>query len=380
MSTSRRDFLVSAASAAAGLAVSRWAFAQATGCDYVKGVADNWGIVRPMLASRYHRLQHVLFHYVRNNWDMLSPAQQRDLASLKWNAPRPSMMRAKWDRRAGRKTVFWATANGSGIDFLFFHRWMITMVDQMFAAQGKPPIETWSDKDVIPAPRGGCPDEIVPPFTPRFEDEKTGAPIDIPSLQLRVEELKQPSFYWNRMNWWGGEYRDYAELRRTTLGALGSRLESGVHNQMHIRWSAYPSNGWTLIRNEPDFRTKWDDPGYDTLFDEYSSHVGPIFFRLHKWIDNRIEDWAEAQGSKVVRYRTQWGFDWFRSPEWVEVEQPWTGPWGMEHPSPDEEKRRIAIMEQATEILFRTEEAAALEAVSPEEKERRILTIRDLVM
>jgi hypothetical protein len=29
---------------------------------------------------------------------------------------------------------------------------------------------------------------------------------------------------------------------------------------MHIRWSAYPTNGWTLIRNEDDFRTKWEDP------------------------------------------------------------------------------------------------------------------------
>jgi hypothetical protein len=286
------------------------------------------------------------------------------------------MMKARWDRRAGRRTVFWATGNGSGEDFLFYHRWMLAMVDAVLAASGKGPIEPWSDKDMIPPPRGGCNDETVPPFTPRFEDPKTGHPIDLPFLQLRVDEIKKPSFYWNRMSWWGVEYRDYAALRQTTLGGLGARLEGGVHNQMHIRWSAYPTNGWTLIRNEDDFRAKWDDPGYDTLIDEYSSHVGPYFFRLHKWIDNRVEDWVEAHDGEVERYRTPWGFDWFRTGRWVQVERPWAGPWGFEAVSPDEEQRRIAVMEKVAEAMF--PESAAL--LPPQEREDRILSIRDLAL
>ncbi|MFP5247537.1 MAG: twin-arginine translocation signal domain-containing protein, partial [Thermoanaerobaculia bacterium] len=196
---SRRDFVASAAAAAAGLALTRWANAQAlTGCDYMKAVADNWGIVRPMLASRYHRLQHVLFHYIRNSWDKFSPQQQQEITRLQWGAPRASMVKAKWDTRTNRSTVFWSTNNGSGNDFLFFHRWMIQMVDDMFRAQRKPVLETWSDTDTIPAPGGGCIDELVPGFTPRFEDPATGKPIDIAPLQRRVEELKQPQFYWSK--------------------------------------------------------------------------------------------------------------------------------------------------------------------------------------
>ena len=58
----------------------------------------------------------------------------------------------------------------------------------MLAAHGKGPVEPWSDKDAIPPPLGGCDDEMVPPFIPRFEDPKTGNPIDLPFLQMRVDE------------------------------------------------------------------------------------------------------------------------------------------------------------------------------------------------
>ena len=77
----RRDFISSSAAAMAGLMVARWAAAQAakplTGCDYVVDLAKNWNIVRPMLASRYHRLHHCMFHYVRNNWDTLDSARDK---------------------------------------------------------------------------------------------------------------------------------------------------------------------------------------------------------------------------------------------------------------------------------------------------------------
>jgi hypothetical protein len=330
---SRRRFVTGVAAAAATLAVPRFAFGQASGCDRLAETTKGWDAVRPMLASRYHRLQHVFFHYIRNNWDTLTAKQQKALADLGWAAPRPSLFAPQWSKRPSPSdnTVVWATANGSGIDFLYFHRWMIAMVDAMLKAAGKPTIASWSDKDTIPGPLRCCPDETVPEFTPWFENPAGGAPIGVPWLQLRVQEMKSPSFYWNRMNWWGQDYRDFGMLRRITLGELGSRLEFSVHNQMHIRWSAYPANGH-FIRNEDDFRTKWDDPGYDTLFDEYSSHVTPIFFRLHKWIDNRIEDWAEAQGTRLQRYDTGHGFEWYRSPDWVEINDPWSGAWGWTTP------------------------------------------------
>lgn len=382
---SRRRFLLSATTGLAAIGVmppgiARISPAGQTGCDYLKDLTDNWNLVRPMLASRYHRLQHCFFHYVRNNWSALSGQQQDGISALNWGTPRAALNKATWDKREGRKTLFWATDNGSGEDFLFYHRWMIAMVDEVLAKRGKGPLEPWSDKDAIPPPKGGCPDEQVPEFVPRFENPNDpNKPIDVEWLQLRVKEMKAPAFYWDKMTWWGQEFRDRSYLKTLTLGDLGARLEMGVHNQMHIRWSAYPSNGSKLIRDEPDFRDKWDDPGYDTLFDEYSSHIGPIFYRLHKWIDNRIEDWYEAHGKEVVRVTTPHGFDWFQIGRWVDVGKPWTGAWGFEHVSPEEEKKRINIMLGVKGIMFPPETAVLLKA-SPEIREQRITSLRDMVM
>ncbi|PYQ31105.1 MAG: hypothetical protein DMF56_04165 [Acidobacteria bacterium] len=379
---SRRKFLASTAAATAGLALAPLAAAaESPGCKRLREISEGWDTaVRPMLASRYHRLQHVFFHYIRNNWDRLTAAQQRALTDLKWAAPRASLFAPTWSKRPNPddNTVVWATHNGSGIDFLYFHRWMIAMVNKLLSDAGKPTLAAWSDTDTIPAPKRGCPDESVPDFTPWFEDP-SGPPIRVEWLQLRVKEMKSDSFYWDRMNWWGIEFRDFGALRNMTLGELGSRLEFSVHNQMHIRWSAFPSNGSLTIRDEPDFRAKWDDPGYDTLFDEYSSHVTPIFFRLHKWIDNRIEDWAEAQRERLTRYDTGLGFDWFKgSSQWIEVDQPWSSPYGMHHPTPEEQKLRIATMEKIGPILFPPKALGKRTPEEQEQDERRILSIRDL--
>lgn len=385
---SRRRFLSSAATGLAAMAVTpHWAsrmiaYGQ-TGCDRLDAITKKWNTAaRPMLASRYHRLHHVLFHYVRNNWASFKPQQKAAINALNWGTPRPSMERATWDSDKPYGNIFWAIDNNSGEDFLYYHRWMIAMVDQALAGLR---IEPWSGKDAIPPPKGGCSDEQVPDFIPVFENPKDpNRPVNVTWLQLRVAEMKSPAFFWSKMNWWGQDYRDRSYLKTLTLGELGARLELGVHNQMHIRWSAYPSNGYTLIRDESDFREKWDDPGYDTLFDEYSAHVTPIFFRIHKWIDDRIEDWAEAHGREVERAPTRYGFDWFKTGSWVKVGTPWTGRWGFEPISPDEEKNRIKILEKVTQIMFPSQEIEKRFMLhGAEEKEieqRRIISLRDMVM
>jgi len=53
--------------------------------------------------------------------------------------------------------------------------------------------------------------------------------------------------------------------------------------------------------------TKWDAPAYDYLGDTYSSHVNPIFWKLHGWIDNRIEDWKNEHG---ITGEIQWKGTW----------------------------------------------------------------------
>jgi hypothetical protein len=384
----RRGFLAASAGMAAAVTMPpalrpRPAAANPEDCARLEAIVRVWDTaVRPMMASRYHRLHHCMFHYTRNSWANFTPEQQAQIRALGWAPPRPAMELGNWERSRPNQSLYWATTNGSGEDFLYFHRWMIAMVDAQLKAAGTGPLEAWSGTDSIPQPAGGCGDEGVPDFTPMFANpDKPLSPTLIPSLQQRVRDVKESGFFWNRLNWWQQEFRDRASLRDTALGELGSRLEGGVHNQMHIRWSAYPTNGYRLIRDESDFRPVWDDPGYDTLFDEYGSHVGPIFFRLHKWIDNRIEDWAEAQGSNVERYTTPYGFDWFRPGPKVKESQLWTGAWGFEPVSPDEERRRVGIMEQVTRAMFPPPALKArLEAVGQEREveEERIMSIRDM--
>lgn len=382
--TRRRFLRQSVGGLAAAIAAGRasGAFAQ-DGCARAAALSAEWNAtLRPMLASRYHRLHHCLFHYARNNWATLTAAQQKQLADLGWATPRPAAERAAWDQGRPYGNPFWATHNHSGEDFLFYHRWMIAMADRMLTTHKLGSIEPWSGKDAIPAPLAGCADEQIPDFVPVIENPKNPAdPINITWLQLRVKEMKAPAFYWSNVNWWSRDYRDRSALRSLTLGELGARLEIGVHNQMHIRWAAYPTNGMKTIRDEGDFRPKWDDAGYDTLFDEYSSHISPIFFRLHKWIDDRIEDWAEAHGAAVRRAPTRHGFDWFAEGEWVKVAQPWTGAWGLEPPTAAEESKRVANMEQVTQVFFPPEPAArpmtsADRPPRPREP-RRFISIRD---
>jgi hypothetical protein len=67
---------------------------------------------------------------------------------------------------------------------------------------------------------------------------------------------------------------------------------------MHNRWAASPAG----FRPDPGpaqghtIDPLWDDPRYDHLADTYSSHVNPVFWSLHGWVDDRIEDWKTANG------------------------------------------------------------------------------------
>jgi hypothetical protein len=352
---SRRRFLATAVAGTAGTALAlpdfaRRALAQTPACDYL---AENWSAkVKAKLASRLHRLHHVLWHALRNNWAGLEPAQRRSIEVLGWAPPRPALEKPAWD--LGRLTRAHWTIGLPGEDFLYFHRWLIALTDRWLIEEGRRPLESWSRLDTIPAPAAGCTDEKVPDFVPDFG---SGAPE---FLKIRVREVKSDAFFWNRMAWWDSQFKDQAALRAMTLGELGARIELSVHNQMHIRWSAYPANG-KKVRPEEDIDPKWDDPGYDTLFDEYASHVHPIFFRLHKWIDNRIDDWALANADRVERVDSGRGFAWYRDKDGgrrlVQVAEPWSGAFGLEHPEahgPDDP--RIETMERIHRILFKLPE------------------------
>lgn len=135
----------------------------------------------------------------------------------------------------------------------------------------------------------------------------------------RIAHLKTDSHYWSRIRWWDREFKNAQYLRTLTLGELGSLLEFSVHNDMHMRWASVPRHPKTgepipMGRDDGDIRDFWDHPNYDFLGEFYSSHVHPVFWRLHGWIDDRINDWFKAHEAAhpgEVEKATVQGVEWF---------------------------------------------------------------------
>ena len=354
-----------------------WGFAKKTtplqGCVYLFA---NWSpTVKQQLAKRKIRLQHLLYHALRNSWHFLSDTQRTAIRSLGWAPPRPSRFYQEWlSHPEQRQTPGpWAIHNGSGEDFLYMHREMIAMTNQFLQKEGKDPVASWSKEDSLPAPDGElCADEKVPPA---WEvRSSSGRPIS--GFTTRLREVKSSSYFYSRMLWWEQQFRDYRYLKTLTLGELGSRMEMSIHNDMHLRWSSE-----SHLRDESDIDPRWDAPGYDTLLDEYSSHVNPLFWRLHSWIDNRIHDWAEAHGTDVQPTILPNGLPWFKPGPWVEVSDPWTGPIGfvMAASSADSDED-VSTMEKVVRILAgKVEDApSAFLGDGMQPQASRMITLRDL--
>jgi hypothetical protein len=315
-------------------------------------------------ADRLHRLHHSIWHGLRNGWDVLSEAKRDRIAELGWAPPRPARQYVNGVPKCPHVT------NGSGEDFLYFHREMIVQYHSLMSEAGQAPV-VW-----VEIPQPGDPGNEVPP---------AWAVPGRPTFERRITALKSDQFYWSRMRWWDQEFKNPIYLATLTLGELGAILEFSVHNDMHIRWSALPRDPDT---NEPlatgrpdsDFSTKWDNPRYNTLLEFYSSHVHPFFWRLHGWIDDRINDWYEAHErahpGQIVR-RKCGAVRWFEPGPWVQVDHPWVWPkkfsenhsHGDHHShdiDPEERRRRIESMEQVLAILYGPEPILSTEALQAE--------------
>ncbi|MGH4014878.1 MAG: hypothetical protein ACRDSL_13360 [Pseudonocardiaceae bacterium] len=333
-------------------------------------------------ADRLHRLHHSVWHGLRNGWDVLSATTRSSIDELGWTPPRPARQYVNGIPKRPYIT------NGSGEDFLYFHREMIVQYHALMAEAGAEPV-VW-----VEIPQPGHPRNEVPPAW-----EIAG----LPTFERRIAALKSDEFYWSRMRWWDQCFKDPTYLATLTLGELGALLEFSVHNDMHIRWSALPRDPDTnapLPTGRPgeDFSIKWDNPRYNTLLEFYSSHVNPIFWRLHGWIDDRIADWYEAHESvhpgEVLREKCG-AVEWFEPGRWVQVARPWVWPeqfsdgnshdhnhdhtddhpdgvhsgrhgGGGHHVDPEERQRRIESMEQVLAILYSSEITVSAAGVSAE--------------
>jgi hypothetical protein len=236
------------------------------------------------MASREHRLHHWLWHEVRNNWLFYPEDVQQKVRELGWEPPRPAL-----DQR--RRPML---DNDAGEDFLYMHRQMLVDVSRILTRVNDPRyprVLVWT----VPPPPGDGQFPVPPAW---FDPTSGNDQLDRRNAFESLQRVKSDFFYLNRMLTWQRMFTDPAHLRGMSLGRLGTLIEVTIHASMHVRWSA-PPHGSRPDPGPAEGHTidmRWDDPRYDYLGDTYSSHVNPIFWSLHGWVDDRIEDWKAANG------------------------------------------------------------------------------------
>ncbi|MBC3473980.1 twin-arginine translocation signal domain-containing protein [Pseudomonas taiwanensis] len=274
------------------------------------------------LISPEHRLFHQLWHASRDKWHNLSEEKRNALRGLGWQ---PGPRERERDARGKLKD-----RNGSGEDFFFMHRHMLA------AARALQPLPSWSS---FPLPQPELERDRL--GFARYFDNLDGC--SVPPTWLApgddafsewVNGIKRAETFHGNFAVWESRYRDPRYLSRMTLGQLGSEMELGLHDWLHMRWASVPrdpSNGAPvpLARELDDFAPRWYAAENDFLGDPFSSHVHPVFWRFHGWIDDRVEDWFAAHErfhpGEVSRMQVN-GVPWFAPGRWVEVADPWLGP------------------------------------------------------
>jgi hypothetical protein len=236
--------------------------------------------VRIEMAKREHRLSHYLWHGLRTSWERLDEGQKNYIRSIDpdWEPPRPARDKM---RRAIR-------SNNSGEDFLFMHREMIKMANKILLKVSNPSYPKVEGWNTLPEPS----DNEYP----------------IVSLPDAVfERQKSDDYFHGVMKKWEVEYKSEEYLRSVTLGELGTDLEFSIHDAMHMRWCTPSPVGVRPqgpIREAIDIR--WDDVEYDYLGDTYSSHVHSTFWKIHGWVDDRIEDWKRVHQISTIKWKGTW--------------------------------------------------------------------------
>lgn len=274
------------------------------------------------LVAPEHRLFHQLWHASRDQWHKLPEDKRNALRGIGWQ---PGPRDKERDARGPRKD-----RNGSGIDFFFMHRHMLGTARSMQDLPSWPRFP--GPQPALEADRRGF---------ARYFDNHDG--FALPPTWMAsgdeqytqwVSEIKAAETYHSNFQVWESQYRDPRYLAKLTLGQFGSELELGLHDWLHMRWASVPrdpSNGAPVpfARDPADFAARWYEPENDFLGDPFSSHVNPVFWHFHGWIDDRLEDWFRAHErfhpGELSRLEVN-GVPWFAPGRWVEVGDPWLGP------------------------------------------------------
>ena len=321
------------------------------------------------LASRHSRLHHCLWHGARDNWNdpnYISDADKHEITRLGWAPPRPNQLPTR-GTASGREPD-----NGAGEDFLFMHRQMIGQVKAKLTALGLPLIQSWQSPPAPIRDSYNSDGYSVPPAWDRHAE--TNNEGDMKSLGT----IKSDEYWSSRMSFLDRKFKDANYLATLTLDQFGAKIEWLIHNLMHIRWCSQPIDPETGLvvpsgRPERSIDEKWvkhvsTEAGpdgvviqrvtyYDDLNDTFSSHVHPVFWRLHGWVDDRINDWFVAHehlnAGEVVRAEVN-GVSWFAPGKWVSVAAPWVGP-AMMHGhegNVDHMAHEVQTMERVHQLIF----------------------------
>ncbi|WP_313053337.1 pyoverdine maturation tyrosinase PvdP [Pseudomonas lopnurensis] len=313
------------------------------------------------LVSSGHRLFHQLWHASRDRWHRLDEDRRQLLRSLGWQAGPLGNERDARGKHRHR--------NGSGEDFLFMHRQMLRQ------ARSLQSLPSWTS---LPAPR-----PFIGHGVQAFADymaNRDGTAVP-PAWEVEGDDafnqwlyyIKSSEGYYNDFQTWESLYRDPEYLSELCLSELGSRIELGIHDWLHMRWASLPRDMHSAVpvpygRGSADFAERWFQRGNHYLGDPFSSHVDPVFWAFHGWIDDRIEDWflahEQAHPGQVVRKVVD-GVPWFAPGRWVRIAQPWVGPdragcgaWGRGNRA-ESGDLDIETMKLALRIVFADEEEAA---------------------
>lgn len=274
------------------------------------------------LISPGHRLFHQLWHASRDRWHRLDDERQQSLRGLGWQ---PGPLGRERDARGKHRH-----RNGSGEDFLFMHR---RMLGQARSFQALP---AWR---CFPPPRPFI-GHGIQAFVDYLEN-KDGYSVP-PAWEIAgddefnqwLRDVKSSEGFYGNFQLWEAQYQNPEYLATLCLGEFGSRIELGLHDWLHMCWASVgrdPNSHYPMFydRAPNDFSERWFRPQNDYLADSFSSHVNPVFWAFHGWIDERIEDWFQAHEQAhpgEVQRRDIDGVPWFAKGRWVEVEAPWLGP------------------------------------------------------
>ena len=299
-----------------------------------------------MFASRRHRLQHAVWHTVRTQWHALKgdTSAVAEIEARGWWPERPPF----------RETRALDLENGAGEDFLYMHRKMFLMLKDAYGQTGAPPPTGWTALPgaAVPQTVYEATDSGTRTFV--FAPDRSGFMVPPPARADDVDRMmKSSTFLSGVMRPLSGLFQSPRFLSAMTLGELGNLLEFTIHGWMHVRWT---HTLYDLATGDPigreslfDIDPKWDDPSNDDLGDFYSSHVHPTFWRLHGWIDDRINDWARVNADRIA-IATVDGVPWFAADgTMVQVGHPFY--WPTDHHDPHDDVADVHVMEEVMDIM-----------------------------